>query len=380
MDYENGSSDGTAALTAHVGRIHRLLVGIFLILLVMALFFAKDVFLPIILGVLLSLTLSPIVRGLSRLGVPAALSAIVLILGLGGGMFTTAYLMSGPVSAWVNEAPDMGEQLKRKLRGVNETVEGIKKASEEVEEIATTSASKDVQKVSIEQPGLLNTAVTSFASVVTSSLVALVLALFLLASDDLFYGKIVASFGRFSDKKRALRVVYDIERKVSRYLLTITLINAGLGLAVATALSVFGLPNAYIWGVVAFLLNFLPFIGAMGGVLLVAIYSIVTYDSLSYAMIAPGLYLILTAIEGQIVTPTVLGRRLELNTVSVFLTVVFWGWLWGIAGALMAVPFLVLVKVVCDNVESLQTFGSFLGARSMAIRDEEKVKAQSSLS
>ena len=164
-----------------------------------------------------------------------------------------------------------------------------------------------------------------------------------------------------SGKKRALTAVYDIERKVSRYLLTITLINAGLGLAIGTTLGLLGLEFAYVWGIAAFLLNFVPFVGGVTGTALVGVYSIVFFDSISYALIAPVAYLALTTIEGQFVTPTLVGRRLEMNTVAVFLTVVLWGWLWGVLGALVAVPFLVVFKVICENFEGLETFANFLG-------------------
>ena len=370
MTANNDEGAEASAVTAGQARtIRNLLIGIFTILAIMAMYFARDVLLPVVLGILLALTLSPIVRSLSRIGVPAALSAVVLVLGLGSALFAIAWSVSGPVTALVADAQTFGPQLERKLRGVAETVEAVRDASEKVDEITETAASDEVQKVVIKQPGLLNSAVTNLASVATSAMLALVLTVFLLASDDLFYEKLIGSFRRFADKKKALRTVYDIERRVSRYLLTITIINAGLGCAVTLALWAIGLPEPYVWGIFAFLLNFLPYIGALFGTVLVGIYAIITFPTLGHALLAPGAYLLLTTIEGQFVTPTVVGRRLELNTVSVFLTVVFWGWLWGIAGALMAVPFLVLVKVICDNVDSLRGFGRFLGARDLPLEN-----------
>ena len=194
--------------------------------------------------------------------------------------------------------------------------------------------------------------------------VALVLALFLLASGDMFYLKLVQSFQTFTGKKRALKAVYDVERRVSRYLLTITIINAGLGISVGLYLFALGLPVPYVWGLAAFLLNFLPYIGGVIGAVLVGAYAIASFDSLGYAILAPIGYQILTGVEGQFITPYLVGRRLELNTVAVFLTVVFWGWLWGIAGALVAVPFLVVFKVICENVTALNMIGHFLDKSS----------------
>jgi len=345
-------------------RIERLLAGILFILTILATYFAKDVLLPLVLGVLISLTLSPIVRGCSRAGIPPAITSVVLVVTLAVAAGAIAYGLSAPVSAMLDQVPRIGYNLRLKLETLTASVEAVKNASEEVEKLASSGGSDEVQRVVVERPGLLNYAVSSLASGAASLAVSLVLSIFLLSSNDLFYAKIVGSFSRFADKKRALHVIYDIERKVSRYLLTITVINAGLGLAITVVLYLVGVPKFYVWGLIAFVLNFLPYIGAIAGTLFVGIYTLVTVDPVSTTAIAMLAYLACTTIEGQFVTPMVLGRRLELNTVAVFVTVVFWGWLWGIAGALMAVPFLVLVKVICDNVDSLRTFGSFLGSRN----------------
>ena len=344
---------------------------IVVILIAMVLYFAKDLFLPVVLGLLIALTFSPVVRTLSRFGLPTVLSSVVVIIGLGASLFSVAYVMSAPVSAWVEDAPSLGRKLEYKLRGLSETVKEVQEVSKAVDELAETNNDSSVQKVTIAQPGLLDSAVNTIASAGASSMVALVLALFLLSSNEMFYRKIVATFPRFDDKKRALRTVYDIERKVSRYLFTITIINACLGATIGSVLYIIGVKDALIWGVLAFLLNYLPFLGMAVGTALVGVLAIVQFDSLTHALLAPAAYFTLSSIEGQLITPTVVGRRLELNTVSVFLTVVFWGWLWGIPGALMAVPFLVLVKVICDNVETLGTLGRFLGSADVIDDDDE---------
>lgn len=356
--------DDTDHTVRDTAKIEMLLGGILFILTVLATYFAKEVLLPIVLGILISLTLSPIVRGFRRAGIPPAITSVVLVVSLAVGVACVVYAVSTPVSTMLAEAPNVGNELRAKLQTLSESVEAVKSASEEVQKIAESTESDNVQKVVIEQPGILNYAVSSAVSAGASLAVALVLSIFLLSSNDLFYSKIVRSFSRFEDKKRALHVIYDIERKVSRYLLTITVINAGLGIAVAMVLYLIGVPKFFVWGLIAFLLNFLPYVGAIIGVLLVGVYTLIAVDPIATAAIAMVGYFACTTIEGQFVTPMVLGRRLELNTVAVFITVVFWGWLWGIAGALMAVPFLVLVKVVCDNVSSLRTFGSFLASRN----------------
>lgn len=347
----------------HLIAIRRLLGIILLVLVVMGFYFARDVVLPLMIGLLLALTFSPVVRALQRIGIAPPITATALITALAAVIAVSAFLLSGPVSDWINQAPRLGDQLRERAQTILDSFEAVRNASEQVSEI-TDSEDPTVQRVAVQTPGILSSAVGSVASILTTIIVTLVLALFLLASGDLFYIKLIEGFPRFGDKKRALRIVYGIERRVSRYLLSVTIINAGLGVVIGLLMWGTGMPSPLVWAMAAFLLNFLPYIGAIAGVALSAAVAIVHYDHLTQALLVPALYLTATAIEGQLVTPIVLGRRLELNTVSVFVTVIFWGWLWGIPGALVAVPFLVCIKVVCDNVESLHAVGNFLGARA----------------
>jgi predicted PurR-regulated permease PerM len=165
------------------------------------------------------------------------------------------------------------------------------------------------------------------------------------------------------DRKSALGITHAVQTELSRYLFTITVINAALGVAVGLAMWAVGMSNPILWGVIAAVFNFVPFLGALVGVSLSAIVALVTFDSLSGAMLAPGFYLLMTAIEGQFITPSIVGRRLEINSVAVLLSLAFWAWMWGIVGALMAVPILVAVRVLCNHVESLSSFGMFLASR-----------------
>ena len=337
---------------------------ILLVLLTIGFYFAKEVVLPLMMATLLALTLSPLVRTLQRFGLAPVLSATALILVLATTIGGAALLVSGPVSAWINDAPKLQAQLQTKLQSLATSVAVVQKASDQVDKIAAGSVDPEVQKVAVQSPGLLTVAVSNVASVLATTLVTLVLAFFLLASGDLFYVKLIDAFPRFGDKKRALRIVYGIERSVSRFLMLATAINAALGAVIGTGMWVIGMPQPLVWACVAFFLNFLPYIGPLFGAGIAAAVAVVSFDHLGQAALAPVIYLTATSIEGQFITPVILGRQLELNTVSVFVTVVFWGWLWGIAGALMAVPFLVCLKVICDNVAPMNTLGSFLGAAS----------------
>lgn len=345
-----------------VRKIKNLLIFIALILGFAAIYFARDLFLSIMIGLLVALTFRPVVRGLARYRIPEPVSAITLMFGLGLIITLGSYLLSGPVSDLLADAPAMGAELRHKLRGLLASLQDVKNATDQVEVL--TSGGSSTPALEIAQPGLLAFAAGSIANFMALTTVGLILAMFILASGDLFYVKLVGAFPGFSDKRRVIRTARGIERQISHYFLTITIINAGLGLAIGLAMYLVGLPNPILWGVLAFALNFLPFVGMVVGIVLVAAIGILHFDTLGAGLLPAVLYLVLTSVEGQFVTPTILGRRLEMNTVSVFLTVVIWSWLWSVPGALMAVPFLVLLKVICDNLPGLAVFGEFLGPRN----------------
>lgn len=346
----------------HLGAIRRLLELILLALMIIGLYFAKEVVLPLLMGGILALTLSPVVRALQRKGIAPPASAVALIFGLALAIGGSVFAFSGPVSEWVSQAPRLEARLKAKFVALTSSVDAVRSATEKVDKLTNQTNDLSVQRVAIQSPGILTSAVTGAASLLSAVAVTLVLALFLLASGDMFYVKLMDAFPKFGDKKRALRIVYGIEHSISRYLLSVTMINAGLGVVVFFAMWITGMPQPMVWGAVAFLFNFVPYVGAAVGVGLSAAVAIVTFPSLPHALLVPSLFLGATLVEGQFLTPILLGRRMELNTVAVFVTLVFWGWLWGIAGALMAMPFLVCLKVVCDNFEPLRTLGIFLSS------------------
>jgi predicted PurR-regulated permease PerM len=217
-----------------------------------------------------------------------------------------------------------------------------------------------VVEVAEEQAGLADQVVAGLASAGGALGAALILAVFMLASGDFYHRRIVEAMPRLRDKKQALTIIRDVERQISRYLGAIFLINAALGVAVGVAMWLLGVPLAVVWGLLAFLLNFIPFVGNVLNLVLVAAVSLVTFDTLWDAALPPLVLAGLMLLESNVLTPILIGRRLELNTVSQLVMVAFWTWLWGVPGAILAVPFLVVVKAVCDNVESLQTLGSFL--------------------
>jgi predicted PurR-regulated permease PerM len=332
--------------------------------------------LPVVIAFLLALTLSPIVRFLQKHGISPGFSALVLVILMVSGFAAGTFLLSGPVSHWIDSAPAISQRVQQKLAAFRTPVDAVVKASEQVATFTEGVSSSQVQKVVLQQPGILSKTAGSLFGGLSMAAVTFVLLLFLLASGTMFYEKMIRILPTFSDKKRALTIAYDVEREVSHYLLTITMINMGFGLFIAVAMSIIGMPNPVLWGVAAALLNFVPYIGAVAGIVMVGLVSLISFDAISYAVIPPLIYTLAAVLEGQFITPILIGRRLELNPVAIFIFVALWGWAWGIVGAIIAVPLLVAVKVFCDHFDGLTSFGEFLSGRPV-VPDEIAVKDES---
>lgn len=366
---ENTDSRVEARNDTHLMR--SLLVGIFILMAIYALYFAKAFFMPVILAFLLALTLTPIVRFLRKHGMPDVISATLLVVLSVSVLAVAGYLLSGPVIDLINNTSSIGQQLTERLAQLRRPFERIVEISRQIEGLTQTSQEPGVQRIAMAQSGLLSQAASNLLSAGTSVLIVFVLSLFLLASGTMFYEKIVQSFPSLSEKKRALRVVYDVEREISHYLLTVAVINTCLGVVIGLGLWALGVPNPQVWGAAAALLNFLPYIGAAITIMLVAIMALISFDSISYALLAPAFVILCDTVEGQFVTPTVVGRRLEINAVAILIAIAFWSWLWGFVGALMAVPLLVVIKVFCDHFDGLSYVGNFLAAQHTGVEDEE---------
>jgi predicted PurR-regulated permease PerM len=338
-------------------------IGIFLMLLIGGMAYARSFLMPVVMAFLLALVFSPIRRSLGRVGVPAGAAAFLIVGLLLVGIVAGVGALAQPVSGWIERAPLIGLQLDWKLRELRGATESVRDVAEQMERLTSGADDPAVQRVVVEDGGNVLMMAATVPAVLAQVAFTLVLLFFLLASGDLFYQKIVYAMPTFPDKRRAVLIARDIERKLSHYLLTITLINVGLGVAVGLALWWLGMPNPLLFGVMACLLNYVPFLGAVIGVVIATIVAILTFPTLPPAFAVGAVYFLLTAVEGQIITPWLVGRRLQLNAVVVFLSVTLFAWLWSVIGMLVATPLLVLVRTFCEHVPGLQPFGRFLSDR-----------------
>lgn len=324
-------------------------------------YFARDVLMPIAAALVLQFVVSPVMRGFGRLRVPAPVGAAVIILGLLGTIGLGGYYLSGPASEWMERMPTVAQQLQERLRVLKAPVEKVKRASDEVEKATAVGGSK--VEVTVRAPGFLEQIATGLRKTLVQIGIILGLLFFLLASGDMFKLKLVRVIPRLTDKKRAVMILNEIERHVSAYLFTVLVVNVSLGAAVGLGLWLIGMPNAALWGVMAGILTFLPLIGSTIGSIVVTIAALLSFDSVTYALLAPAIYILVAIAEAQIVAPILLGRNLTLNPVVIMMSMLLWGWMWGIPGVLLAVPFLATIKALCDHIEPLAAIGEFLSDR-----------------
>ena len=241
---------------------------------------------------------------------------------------------------------------------------------------ATDGAASGQLKVEVTAPQqesqVTEMLVSMGPAIVSQLFFTLIFLFFLLASGDLLYLRIVQSFGALKEKRTAYEALREIENSLGNYLGAITIINVGLGVASGLAMWALGMPSPLLWGIAAALLNYVPYIGAAIGYVGAFVVALVVFDDVWWALLIGGVYFGLTAIEGQFITPYFVSRRLQLNTVVVFLTVALWAWLWSVLGMVVAVPMLVVMRVLADHIPGLEKFGNFLaGEEPPAIVDDE---------
>lgn len=354
--------------TAHILRTRAsvrsvALTGLFVLACFYTAYFAQDFLVPVMLAVVFTFLLSPFVRLLKRFWIPEAAGAAIVIVALFGLIALVVFEFSTPVSQWVARAPAITAKVSAVVQKLKKPMEKVTQATEQVSNITNVGpASAQPREVAVKQPGFANRLLTKTRDAVFGLVVLVVLLYFLLSSGDLFLRKLIHVLPKFEDKKRAVLIMREIEDHISKYLITVAMINACLGTAGGLVFWLLGMPNPALWGALGFVLNFIPYIGALTEISIVALVAASTFPNLGHAMLAPACYMALAVTEGSLVTPYIMGRRMTLNPVVVFAGVTFWGFLWGILGIFLAVPMLVMFKIFCDHIEPLAPIGEFLGS------------------
>jgi predicted PurR-regulated permease PerM len=342
-----------------IGRVA--IVGLFMLACFFALHVARIVFMPIILALLFGLLLAPVIRFLKQYHVPEPLGAALVLVAVGSVIGYGAYRLSEPAAEWFAKAPGAFRQIEYKIGALKKPMEEMGKATALVEKMTTLNGPTKKPEIEVKQHTLTDTMFNQTGEFLTGTITTMMLLYFLLASGDLFLQKLVKILPRFHDKKRAVEIVREMEHQISAYLFTVTLINIGVGLAVGAAMYALDMPNPMLWGVMACLLTYIPYLGPAIGVITVAVVAILSFDNIGWVLLIAGTYWGITIIEGTFVTPQILGHRLTLNPFVILAGLIFWGWLWGIPGTLLAVPLIASVKIFSDHIESLAPLGEFLG-------------------
>jgi len=334
------------------------LTGVFILAVFYTIYFMRSVLLPIVLALLLSYLLRPIVRGLAQLKIPLPVGAAFLLIGLLGLVGYGISALATPTAEWLQKAPAGFTELQRKLLPVKKSVAQVAQATGQIEKL--TSSNAENKTVEVKQHPITEMLFLRTPEFIVSAVLLLILLYFLLTYDQVFIAKLVKLLPKLSDKKMAVGIAYGIESQISRYLFTITAINACLGFAVGTAVGLLGLRNPVMWGVMVALLNFVPYLGALTGIICMSIGAVLSFDSLGYAFVFPAVYLAFGTLEGSFITPWVMGRSLTLNPLIILLSLTFWGWMWGIVGIILAVPILAAFKIFCAHIKPMEPLAEFL--------------------
>ncbi len=336
-----------------------------LLAIVFTLYIGKELLLPITLALLFKLLLQAPMRILTtRLRLPSPVAATLIILALFGCIALVALAVSVPASDWIAKAPQSLGVLEEKLAILRRPLEALQKMLHGLEQATTpTSSSGAQQPVTVQSGGgLLSDLFSGTTLTLSRSFTTLIILFFLLSSGDRLLRGLVEVMPRFQEKRQVVEIAAEIEDNISAYLLTISLMNALVGIATGAAMWLCGLPNPLLWGTAAFLLNYIPILGPLTGIGMFFAAGLVTLPWPWLALLPAALYLLIHILEGETVTPMLLASRFTLNPVVVIISLFFWHALWGVPGAFLAVPLLATAKIICDRVAPLQPLGHIVGS------------------
>ena len=328
--------------------------GLFALGILYTLYLAHQVILPVVLAIMVSLLLSPLVRRATRLGIPRALAAFVLLTGLVGIVAGMGMVVGQPALNWLEDAPEGIARLTVPDSELREAFERMARSAQEVERAVAEAQEVDPEyreateaPVVVQQEGSWRAQLAvGLRNVAVAVTLALTLTFFLLVSGDRLIQNYVRLLAHRADRRASLRMIQESQREIARYLGFITISNSLVGVLTAAMVWVIGLPEPVVWGVITALLRFIPYLGVVLSVALLAVVSAITFSEPLLILAAPVAYLALSSFVGFIVEPYFHGYRLSINPVVIFLSIFFWGWLWGAIGVLLAVPLMTVLQVI----------------------------------
>jgi len=359
--FETAKEETTVPTRPDPNRVQRIaLIGLLTLASMYTLYFAQDVLLPIFLAFLLSLLLRPPVKALRRIRVPEPLGAVLVMLATVAVVGYGAWSVAAPATDWMERVPTMARELKLKMRDLEAQLAEARRATEQIQEM-TDARPGAAQEVVVKGPSLAEQILSQTQLIFAQTLIVIALTFFFLAFGRRTLESVLRSLPLVRDRLHLVDIVNTVQINISAYLVTITGINICLGALTAGLLWLLGMPNPLLFGIVAGTLNFIPYLGSAATAAILAVVALLSFDDWLRIVAPPLAFMCLTALEGNFVTPTVVGRRLTLNPIFVFATVLFWGWLWGVPGALLAVPILAVFKILCDATPPLRTIGALIG-------------------
>jgi predicted PurR-regulated permease PerM len=333
----------------------RILLAILGIAVLFALHFFRGMLVPMVLAVFLYIVFRPLLDLLNLLKIPDSVGAGVIVLLMVTMIIGGMYSLSGPARDWIEKGPYIFSTVEFRFQSFLSTLKGAKRAAQQVEEMMELEEETGKkEKVAVQSPSLADHALVKMRSTAADAAIIVVLLYFMLAHGKKTLHRLHAIWEDKKGRQEKLMIFKQIQEQVSIYLLTFVLINGGLAVATTGAMFLLEMPNPALWGVLAGLLNFLPYLGPTIMTIVVGAVALVTFSTWFQILAPPLIYFAMTAVEGNFVTPTIMGKRLTLNPMMIFLSVFFWGWLWGIVGVFVAIPMLGTIKIVSKNINSLK--------------------------
>jgi predicted PurR-regulated permease PerM len=334
-------------------------IGFYVFALLTVCYIAAEIILPIVLAFVLMLLFRPVMRFFDRLRLPRTIAASVIIMLLFASFVGLGAALSGPAASWAEKLPGGVPRLQQRLTFLSKPIQTFQKFLHQAEGL-TQGTEPAVATVAVQGSWLSDKVLNATRSIVNGLFTMVLVLFFLLVSGDVFLRRLVEVLPRYRDKRHAVYISQQIETDISAYLITITIMNIAVGITTAGIALVFGLGDPLLWGTVAFLLNYVPILGSIVGMVLFVLVGLLSIETLWLAFMPSAAYLLIHIIEGEIVTPMLLARRFTINPVLVVLALVFWYWMWGIPGAILATPMLAITKIVCDRIQTLTIIGHLI--------------------